>query len=74
MNHIYRIYSTARTVDDVSALRLVGVGVQEVELVLRVHDIVPHATAGDGDGDDDDGDDDDAVSGDGVDAACDRRR
>lgn len=70
MNHrIYRINRAACTVDDVSALRLVGVGVQEVELVLRVHDIVPHAATGDGDGDDDD-----AVSGDGVDAACDRRR
>jgi len=42
-----------RTVYDVSPLRLVGVRVQEIELVLRVHDIVPHAAA--------DGDDDDAV-------------
>ena len=48
MGHLYH---TARTVYDVSPLRLVGVRVQEVEFVLRVHDIVPHAAA---DGDDDD--------------------
>ena len=46
-------FLSVRTVYDVSPLRLVGVGVQEIELVLRVHDIVPHAAA--------DGDDDDAV-------------
>ena len=34
-----RLYHTARTVYDVSPLRLVGVRVQEVKLVLRVHDI-----------------------------------
>jgi len=46
-------FLSVRTVYDVSPLRLVGVRVQEIELVLRVHDIVPHAAA--------DGDDDDAV-------------
>jgi len=75
-----RLYNTVRTVYDVSPLRLVGVRVQEVELVLRVHDIVPHPTA---DGADDDagvasdhdaGDDCDYDAADGVDyddAACD---
>ena len=50
-------FLSVRTVYDVSPLRLVGVRVQEVEFVLRVNDIVPHATA---DGDDDDDSDDDA--------------
>ena len=68
-----RLYHTARTVYDVSPLRLVGVRVQEVEFVIRVHDIVPHSTA---DGADDDagvasdhdaGDDCDYDAADGVD-------
>jgi hypothetical protein len=59
-----RLYHTARNVYDVSPLRLVGVRVQEVELVLRVHDIVPHPTA---DGADDDGDDGDHDAGDDCD-------
>ena len=66
MGHLYH---TARTVYDVSPLRLVGVRVQEVEFVLRVHDIVPHAAA-DGDDDDDNsdtGDDDDHDVAGGVD-------
>ena len=70
-------FLTARTVYDVSPLRLVGVRVQ---FVFRVHDIVPHSTA---DGADDDagvasdhdaGDDCDYDAADGVDyddAACD---
>jgi hypothetical protein len=60
-----RLYHTARTVYDVSPLRLVGVRVQEVEFVLRVNDIVPHASA-DGDDDDEgvDGDHDEGVDGD----------
>ena len=48
MGHLYH---TARTVYEVSPLCLVGVRVQEVEFVLRIYDIVPHAAA---DGDDDD--------------------
>ena len=57
-----RLYHSARTVYDVSLLCHVGVRVQEIELVLRVHDIVPHATA--------DGDDDDAVVDGDHDAGC----
>jgi hypothetical protein len=57
------LFLSVRTVYDVSPLRLVGVRVQEVEFVLRVNDIVPHATA-DGDDDDDDSDHDAAGGGD----------
>ncbi len=57
------LFLSVRTVYDVSPLRLVGVRVQEVEFVLRVNDIVPHATA-DGDDDDDDSDHDAGDNGD----------
>ena len=62
-----RLYHTARTVYDVSPLRLVGVRVQEVELVFRIYDSTADGADDDDDSDHDAGDDCDYDAADGID-------